>query len=375
LTLFVRESEADSLDVERQMSHIARRAGGRRGFVLITTAASLVGLLALVGMATDTGRMFVARNELQVFADEAAVAAVFELDGTSQGLARATSVGTSGPGAGATVNRWYFGTQTVAGAQVQFAAAPEGPYDSNPVSAAGYRFARVQVNAVVQLYFLPVIPGVAGAQTVTATAIAGQNPQTALGDGLAPFSPDAHDPSDPNFGFTTGQLYTLRWATPGQESKPGGSCPGDVGFNPANSSDRGFIDVGEGSGTSGVRDAIVNSSYYLPQPLEVGSAVTVVSGQKSVTDSVGERFDQDTDLAAATFSDYHGNGRRLFTVAVNDGALPPKVVGFGLFFLQPSPCSSKNSGACCAEYVGPAVKGSVHRGAGAPGLYAVQLVQ
>src|SRR5215472_9531319 len=81
-----------------------RRSGRKRGFVLVTTAISLVGLLGLIGLGTDVGRIYVARNELQVFADEAALAAGFELDGTLNGIQRARDVGKAGPGSGTAVN-------------------------------------------------------------------------------------------------------------------------------------------------------------------------------------------------------------------------------------------------------------------------------
>lgn len=350
---------------------VQRQFGNRRGFVLITTAACLIALLALVGLATDVGRLYVSRNELQAFVDEAAFAASFEMDGTAEGITRAQTVGAAGPGA----NRWYFGTQAASGVTVQFATAAGGPFYESPGSPAGYRFVKVQVTAPVSLYFLPVVPGIAGSQNVSASAIAGQVLQSSLGDGLAPFSPDAHDALDLNFGFTPGQLYTLRWAPPGHRSQGGSSCPGDVGYNPDDPNNRGYIDVGQGNGNSGLRDAVVNNTYSLPNPLEVGSLIDDVSGQKSVTDAVNERFNQDSDVAAASFASYHGNGRRLYTVAVNTGD-PPHVAGFALFFLQPSPCGTdQNVAPCCAEYVGAAVLGSLHKGAGNPGLYAVQLVQ
>src|SRR5262249_29795677 len=99
------------------------------------------------------------------------------------------------------------------------------------------------------------------------------------------------------------------------------------------------------------------------------------SGQDSVTSSMQTRFDQDTDVTAPTFASYAGNGRRLLMVAVNDGTSTPKVVGFGLFFLQPVPCGTKNTTPCCAEYVGAALAGSSHKAAGPAGLYGVVLVR
>ena len=347
----------------------------RSGFVLVTAAISLTGLLGVIGLGTDIGRIYVARQELQVFVDEAALAAGFELDGSLDGILRARDAAKAGPGTGTATNRWAFGTQTVQNVVAQFGKAPQGPFEDSPSSGTDYRFVKVQVSASVNLYFLAFVPGIPATQSILVSAVAGQCQQNSLGDGLAPFSPDAHDLASPSFGFDAGQLYTLRWAPPGQRNKVSGNCPGDIGYDPSGSSDRGYIDVGQGSGSSGLRDAIVNNTYTLPTSLEVGATIDDVNGEKSVNSAMDERFHQDSDVLAPSFSQYHGNGRRLFTVAVNDGGTPAKIVGFALFFLRPSPCGTKNTSACCAEYVGSAVLGSTRQGASASGLYAVQLVQ
>jgi len=346
----------------------------RRGFVLITAAAAMIGLLLLVGLGMDVGRLYVARSELQVYTDEAAVAAALELDGTAAGLTRARDAAAAGPGNGSTPNRWNFGTQAVSGVNTEFAATPGGAYDSNPASAAGLRFVRVSASGNVSLYFLPLVPGIGGSQTASSASIAGQVSRNYLGDGLSPFAPLAHNVDDINFGFTPGMLYTLRWAPGGQRNKPGGSCSGDVGWDPGNSSERGYMDVGQGTGSSALRAAVINNSFFLPSPLQPGSAINMYTGQDSVTSSMQARFDQDTDVSAPAFSSYNGNGRRLMTVAVSTSGNSPTVVGFALFFMRPVPCGTSNTTPCCAEYVGSAVVGSNHKGAGAAGLYAVQLV-
>ena len=347
----------------------------RSGFVLITSAAAMIGLLLLVGLGMDAGRLFVAREELQVFADEAAIAAALELDGTAAGLTRARDAAATGPGSGATLNHWNFGTALPATVTVAFSDVPHGVFDSNPATAAGLRFLRVSVTASVSLYFLPLVPGIGHSQTASASSVAGQNPRNSMGDGLAPFSPVAHDSAGTDFGFTRGLQYTLRWAPGGQRDKPGGSCPGDIGWDPGGSDERGYIDVGQGTGSSALRSAVVNNNFFLLSALHVGSPITMYSGQDSVTSSMDARYAQDTDVTALTFANYSGNGRRLLSVAVNDGAGSPAVVGFGLFFLPPVPCGTKNTTPCCAEYVGPAVIGSSHKGAGPAGLYAVQLIE
>jgi hypothetical protein len=90
---------------------------------------------------------------------------------------------------------------------------------------------------------------------------------------------------------------------------------------------------------------------------------------------VEQRFQQVSDVSAATYATYAGNGRRLLVVAVTDQSDPPRVVGFGSFFLPPTPCGTKNTTPCCAEYVGSAVVSGSRRGAGPFGLYSVQLTQ
>lgn len=346
----------------------------RKGFVLITSAASLIGLLIVVGLAVDVGRLYVAQGELQVFADEAAIAAAFELDGTDAGLTRARSAAAAGPGSGASPNRWNFASQPVRDVTVEFAGAAAGGYDSNPTSAVGLRFVKVRAAGAVNLFFLPLLPSIGAAQNPMAAAIAGQTRQRSLGNGLAPFSPTAHDQTDANYGFARGGIYTLRWAPSGQRGS-GGTCAGDSDFDPGSSSERGYVDVGQGSGSSALRAVVINNSFFLPAPLTVGGTLRMYTGQESVPDAMEQRYAQDTDVTSTWFADYRGNGRRLLSVAVNGGGDPATVLGFASFFLHPTPCGTKNTTPCCAEYVGAAVLNGTHRGAGDSGLYAVQLVQ
>jgi Flp pilus assembly protein TadG len=61
----------------------------QRGFVLIAMSAAMLLMLGLVGMAFDFGRIYIARNEAQLFTDAAALAAAQRLDGTAAGVGRA----------------------------------------------------------------------------------------------------------------------------------------------------------------------------------------------------------------------------------------------------------------------------------------------
>ena len=224
------------------------------------------------------------------------------------------------------------------------------------------------------LYFLPVLPSAGPTKTVSATSIAGQLSRNSIGDGISPFSPDAHSLTDPNFGFTIGQQYTLRWPPPGKQGKTG--CAGDAGYSPATSSDRGYVDIGQGGGNSGLISAIVDNDYALSSPMTLGSTISMLTVQGSVSNAMQTRFNEDTDTTSTSFSSYTGNGRRVLVVPVNDGSDPAHLVGFAGFFVPPNACGSGNTSACCAEYIGPALEFANHAGgASSGGIYQVQLIR
>src|SRR5437763_15977920 len=112
----------------------SHRSAGRRGFVLVTMALTAAGIFGVVGLAVDIGRMFIVKNEVQVYCDAAAVAATMVLDGTSTGIGRAGSAVT------ASTNKWNFGTTSVSGASVTFATSAAGPWVASPNPAAGYAY-------------------------------------------------------------------------------------------------------------------------------------------------------------------------------------------------------------------------------------------
>lgn len=346
---------------------------------MLVAAAGAV-LLGMLGLTIDLGRAYVIRSELQAYSDAAAVAAAFELDGTSDGLARADAAAATGPtNLGAPANRYDFSTRAVSGIEATYSTTFSGAYESSAGATANSRFVRVTASANAPLYFMPILPGVGSSKVLGASSVAGQALEPSIGNGMAPFSPDAHNAADPNFGLTLGEYYTLKWPPPGQRDKPGNRCSGDVGFTPPNSSSsRGFINVGQGNGNSALYDAIVNNHFYKDQPYTIGSLIDWVPGNKNVRPAVSDRLNQDTDTTSVTYSSYTGNGRRLLAAPVNDGGDPARVVGFGAFFMPPDMCQDKNISPCCAEYVGPGLihgsRKSPGSGAGA-GVYRVRLFQ
>jgi len=52
----------------------------------IAVALMLLALIGIAGLTVDLARMYIARNELQAYADAASLAAVEQLDGTDLGV-------------------------------------------------------------------------------------------------------------------------------------------------------------------------------------------------------------------------------------------------------------------------------------------------
>jgi hypothetical protein len=394
-----------------------------RGYVLLAASAAVVVILGMLGLCLDLGRLYVAKNELQTFADAAVIAATNRLDGTTTGISNAIAEATSN------VNRFDFGLRSVPTVQVDFATASAGPWLTSPSPATGYRFTRVQVAAPVSIYFMAMF-GIGTGQTVTAASVAGQQYTGELGDGAFPFSPDAHVPNplpdDPtgNFGFIKGEQYTLRWDAVGKsQCKKGGSgiwsssghcvagCSGDMntdGFIPgqANNGQRGYINLG-GGGASFIREAVLGAIDV--EPISVGDTIENVTGNKqSVVDAIEERIQQDTNTTTLTYytapaagvgleppgRTYYGvdppglpppvppqgNGRRIVTVPVNNPTTD-QVVGFASFFLPLIPCGSGggNPQPCCGEYIGAAdslpASGGPPGGSGSLGAFRIRLFQ
>ena len=137
-------------------------------------------------------------------------------------------------------------------------------------------FEDVGRNYLVGMIFLAAIPGVGTSRSVAASSTSGQMALAGIGDGVLPFSPDAHDVNDPNFGFLLGKPYTLRWGKV-VGNPPQGTyltsingqkligCQGDMdvpAFQPGetSASQRGYVDLSNldpidaGGGASLIRE-------------------------------------------------------------------------------------------------------------------------
>jgi uncharacterized membrane protein len=141
----------------------------RRGFVLIAMSIAMLLMLAVMGLAFDFGRIYIARNEAQVFTDAAAMSAAAKLDGTEAGVAKARESVARLP------MRWNLGTRSFTGVVLEFSADGER-WDASPKEFAGLTYARVTApDNQLEITFLQAVGG-PRSFTVPARSAAAANP-------------------------------------------------------------------------------------------------------------------------------------------------------------------------------------------------------
>lgn len=373
------------------------RSVRRRGFVLVTMVLTTVAVFGLVGLAVDVGRMFIAKNETQVYCDSAAVTAAMALDGTSTGIARAVSAVT------ASTNKWNFDTTSISSPSVTLATAPAGPWVASPNPATGYVYVRVTVTVPEKLYFLPLLTGPSSSY-VTATAVAGQVPIALLSRGVAPYTAVSTNTTGPLFGFVAGNSYDIHWPTyNGNRAGCGVNNPGKCFNSPPCSGDpnaslsavvANWGSAYHGYWGSNSASAIAAEVMDVVQlsPLAVGTNIRPLltpGNKQSEAGYLDQRASQDADTSDNTVNSYlassHHNGRRLLPVAIVNpvDATHTNVLGFGQFLLladgAPSDYYKKNGNGnspYCALYVGPYNIGSTNPGTGgSTGASSVRLVE
>lgn len=139
------------------------RRKNQSGFVLIGMAVGMLLMLATLGMAFDFGRIYIARNEAQVFTDAAALTAALKLE---EGVSQARESVAKLPG------RWNLGTQEFKGIVVEF--SNDGTkWEPSPSNAS---YVRVTAPAnEVEISFLRAVGG-PDSFTVPAHSVARTNP-------------------------------------------------------------------------------------------------------------------------------------------------------------------------------------------------------
>ena len=96
-------------------------------------------LLAAIGLAFDVGRIYIARNESQIFVDAAAMTAAAQLDGTAEGLTRARAAVSRLPG------RWNMAAESFHKTTVEF-SKDGSRWEAEPRDPALTQFARVSLS-------------------------------------------------------------------------------------------------------------------------------------------------------------------------------------------------------------------------------------
>ncbi len=364
---------------QKRTGKTGKRASSERGYTLLASGIAIFGVMGMTALAIDMGRMYIAKNEGQAYADSAAIAATLQLDGTATGIQRAKDA------VAASANRWNFGNTTFSGTQVEFSTSDSGPWETNPASAAGYRFARVTAGVNVPLSFMRALAA-GGSRPVNARAVAGQVARTGMPQGMFPFSPFAHNPNPAlNFGLVRGERYTLRWGANPVLANPQTTCAGDRSqsmidlANAGGGEERGYI---EETSSSIIRRAIQYD--YQSVYRQIGDSVNMTGGAKQTQkDALMTRVRQDTDQSSQTYAEYQasgtGNGRRIIVAPINLGQPGGyQIVQFAAFFLLAEADYAAATGGnrpFCAEYIGPYVQGARNPGGGGPGYYVVRLVQ
>jgi hypothetical protein len=408
-----------------------RRARGRRGFVLITMAATSIAMLGAMGLAVDLGRVFIVKNEAQAYADAEALSAALQLDGTSTGITNAINAVTSSSNTFnfSSTDKWNFNTCseltstaacTSTTPTVEFATASTGATwytTAAAITGAGISLSsidttRVTTSVSVPLYFLPVVMTTKVFTTnVKGQAVAGQVAITNMTQGLAPFTAVATSTTGPNFGLTPGSLYDIQWPQfNGNRKNCSNGQPDNCFVQPtctdeSNAAKQEVVNAWSSStnGYWGSNSASTISSYILGTQqlaaVAVGADLTpdLSPGNKASTaKALDDRVNSDPVNYGNDYSTYAStsghNGRRLIVVpmvlpATHGNSSTNIVQGYGEFFLQSDTSSSGGSSGYykavngndpyCAVYVGPFNLGSLNGGSSgsSSGASRVRLLQ
>jgi Flp pilus assembly protein TadG len=353
-----------------------------RGFVLITMAIITIALIGALGMAVDVGRAFIAKNETQAFCDAASMAAVLKMDGTATGIGNAKTAVAN------TTNAWNMDTASVSNPTVDFATSASGPWNTNPSSAAGYTFARVQATVPLPFYFAPLVTG-SLTQNVYSVSIAAQIPITSFSRGLAPYSVVSTQPNATNFGLVLGSQYDIHWPNSNANGFISPPCSGDPLASQTAvltnwTSTKGYW----GSNASSVIYQEVLDNTQIVQ-ISIGENITSIltSGDKQTqATALNTRVQEDGDYSDNSLTSYVSNtshnGRRLIALPIVDptSTTNTTVLGYAAFFLLSDGTANssyyKGTGnePYCAVYAGSYVQGSVNPGSGT-GAFRVGPVQ
>ncbi len=364
---------------------------------MIVVSIAAFGLVGVLGVAADMGRVFIAKNETQTYCDAGALAAALALDGTASGITKATTA------AAAAGNGWNLGMATLPAPTVEFATAAAGPWSTSAAAAILSSYVRVTANVDVTTYFATIFSQ-STTQRVRSIGVAAQIPLSNLTQGLGPYTAVASDLSSPTFGLVVGSQYDIQWPQYNATRSGCNASNPDRCFNQdtctgeqTNARRQAIWQMTQtwGSSTNGYWGGTSNSEITAEvlnlvqlQAVAVGGSLTMTNGNKQAQAGVLDtRVGQDNDMTSGTASAYLAssthNGRRLFSIPIVSPTGPgtSTVNGYGLFLLNSNGMSSNyyqqgnGNDGFCAIFAGSYVIGSIGPGVGASGGYKVQLVQ
>ncbi len=365
----------------------AQRRKNQSGYTLIVLTASALAIFGIIGLAVDIGRVYIARNETQIYTDAAALAGAAVLDGTSAGITAANNA------AALTANSWNLNSTNPTTATLEFAQTSSGPWSTSPANPAGYIYAKARLPVTVPLYFMPVMTQTFN-QAVGSYSIAGQIAINSFSVGAAPYSLVSTS-NAANFGLTVGGLYTIQWPQfNGTRSGCGAGNPYKC-FNadPCSSDTKASawaVASNWSSSTNGYWGFTSNSDITLSvmnglqtAPVAVGDNILPImtSGNKDAQGAVlDQRSHQDADTASDTPADYESssthNGRRVMLVPILNPVSPTvtTVLGFGAILLKTTSSNyyqgNHGNEGYCAEYLGPYTVGGKSSGGNTNGTGA-----
>ena len=331
-----------------------------RGIAVLFVALFLLVSLWFVSMAIDVGKVMAARTELQAAADAAALAGASAIDPITgvidQPLAKARAAAASAN------NKAYQAVETAVvidpEVDVEFPQPDRVKVTVKRTEATG--------NPVVlhfaQTFGLPDIG-------VQADATAEAQELNSICEGLVPFAP-TNPPGNIGFFTDCDSSYTLK-----------------VGAGNSSSGNFQLLDYPEcneddftGSGGAAVR-------YYT----EHGYQCCINLGQTWVLTEPGNkvgplqqgiqaRWDADTDQTSHCYSDYQGNGKRIFitpiieTFMVN-GKKNVRIVNYAAFFLTYRPQGSMAQQGVQGQFIQYVAPGSASGPPVDTGIYGLHLVE
>ena len=284
----------------------------RRGIVIVAVCVSLLLMLAGIGLGVDLNRFLAAREALAARAEGSALAAVLELDGTAEGVARARVRAAS---------RWGRNEAMT----LEFAESGQGPWKVDPVGVAELRAARVRASSEMPLSLLRSVVNQESLR-VSVAGRAEQREMESVSTGLLPFAVETNRP-----GRVVRLPEALTTATP-------------------------------------ARAAILTGVPFAVRPGQILPALNDATPQVT-RETIEAIVASDSDPAAASYAEYQagerGNGRRVVLLPVVD-AERRRVTGFGGFLLLPD--------AMHVEAIGSYLQGSRFQAAARTGAWRAEVV-